>query len=226
MSIKFKNLNKTILKCKKCPRLVNFIKKISTEKRKQNINENYWGKPVTGFGDINAKILILGLAPAAHGGTRTGRAFTGDKSGEFLFKCLYKAKITNQPNSVGLNDGLKLNSTYITNILKCVPPGDKPLNQELHNCSKYFDTEISNLKKLKVIITLGKVAFDNCLKFYKKKYSSINKIHFKHGKDYLLPDNITLIPCYHPSPRNVNTKLVSEEMVFKLFQRAKKISKA
>ena len=226
MSIKFKNLNKTILKCKKCPRLVNFIKKISTEKRKQNINENYWGKPVTGFGDINAKILILGLAPAAHGGTRTGRAFTGDKSGEFLFKCLYKAKITNQPNSVGLNDGLKLNSTYITNILKCVPPGDKPLNQELHNCSKYFDTEISNLKKLKVIITLGKVAFDNCLKFYKKKYSSINKIYFKHGKDYLLPDNITLIPCYHPSPRNVNTKLVSEEMVFKLFQRAKKISKA
>jgi len=226
MSIKFKNLNKTILKCKKCPRLVNFIKKISTEKRKQNINENYWGKPVTGFGDINAKILILGLAPAAHGGTRTGRAFTGDKSGEFLFKCLYKAKITNQPNSVGLNDGLKLNSTYITNILKCVPPGDKPLNQELHNCSKYFDTEISNLKKLKVIITLGKVAFDNCLKFYKKKYSSINKIYFKHGKDYLLPDNITLIPCYHPSPRNVNTKLVSEGMVFKLFQRAKKISKA
>jgi len=226
MSIKFKNLNKTILKCKKCPRLVNFIKKISTEKRKQNINENYWGKPVTGFGDINAKILILGLAPAAHGGTRTGRAFTGDKSGEFLFKCLYKAKITNQPNSVSLNDGLKLNSTYITNILKCVPPSDKPLNQELHNCSKYFDAEISNLKKLKVIITLGKVAFDNCLKFYKKKYSSINKIHFKHGKDYLLPDNITLIPCYHPSPRNVNTKLVSEEMVFKLFQRAKKISKA
>ena len=226
MSIKFKNLNKTILKCKKCPRLVNFIKKISTEKRKQNINESYWGKPVTGFGDINAKILILGLAPAAHGGTRTGRAFTGDKSGEFLFKCLYKAKITNQPNSVSLNDGLKLNSTYITNILKCVPPGDKPLNQELHNCSKYFDTEISNLKKLKVIITLGKVAFDNCLKFYKKKYSSINKIHFKHGKDYLLPDNITLIPCYHPSPRNVNTKLVSEEMVFKLLQRAKKISKA
>ena len=226
MSIKFKNLNKTILKCKKCPRLVNFIKKISTEKREQNINESYWGKPVTGFGDINAKILILGLAPAAHGGTRTGRAFTGDKSGEFLFKCLYKAKITNQPNSVSLNDGLKLNSTYITNILKCVPPGDKPLNQELHNCSKYFDTEISNLKKLKVIITLGKVAFDNCLKFYKKKYSSINKIHFKHGKDYLLPDNITLIPCYHPSPRNVNTKLVSEEMVFKLFQRAKKISKA
>jgi len=225
MSIKSKKLNKTIVKCKKCPRLVSFIKKVSTEKRKQNINENYWGKPVTGFGDINAKLLILGLAPAAHGGTRTGRAFTGDKSGEFLFKCLYKAKITNQPTSTSLQDGLKLNSTYITNILKCVPPGDKPLNKELKNCSKYFDTEISNLKKLKIIITLGKVAFDNCLKFYKKKHTFIKKMHFKHGKSYLLPDNVTLIPSYHPSPRNVNTKLVSEKMMLKLFIRAKKMSK-
>ena len=126
MTIKIDKLNKTILKCKKCPRLVNFIKKISTEKRKQNINETYWGKPVTGFGAIDAKILIIGLAPAAHGGTRTGRAFTGDKSGDFLFRCLFKAKISNQPYSENLNDGLKLKSTYVTNILKCVPPGDKP----------------------------------------------------------------------------------------------------
>ena len=126
MNIKIDSLNKTILKCKKCPRLVNFVKKISTEKRKQNIKETYWGKPVTGFGAIDAKILIIGLAPAAHGGTRTGRAFTGDKSGDFLFRCLFKAKISNQPNSENLNDGLKLKSTYITNILKCVPPGDKP----------------------------------------------------------------------------------------------------
>ena len=224
MSIKSKKLNKTIVKCKKCPRLVSFIKKVSTEKRKQNINENYWGKPVTGFGDINAKLLILGLAPAAHGGTRTGRAFTGDKSGEFLFKCLYKAKITNQPTSTSLQDGLKLNSTYITNILKCVPPGDKPLNKELKNCSKYFDTEISNLKKLKIIITLGKVAFDNCLKFYKKKYNINKKLYFKHGKIYKLPDDIILIPCYHPSPRNVNTKLISKKMMVGLFKKAKKLS--
>ena len=226
MNNKFKSLNKTIVKCKKCPRLTNFIKKISKEKRKQNINENYWGKPVAGFGDVNAKLLILGLAPAAHGGTRTGRAFTGDKSGEFLFKCLYKAKIANQPTSINLNDGLKIKSTYITNILKCVPPGDKPLNKELNNCSIYFDTEISNLKKLELIITLGKVAFDNCLKFYKKKYTLTKKMHFKHGKSYLLPDNVTLIPCYHPSPRNVNTKLISEKMMITLFQRVKKITKA
>ncbi len=222
MSIKFKKLNKTIIKCKKCPRLVNFIKKISTEKRKQNKNENYWGKPVAGFGDTNAKLLILGLAPAAHGGTRTGRAFTGDKSGEFLFKCLHKAKISNQSNSENLKDGLKLNSTYITNILKCVPPGDKPENKELNNCSKYFNEEISNLNKLKTIVTLGKVAFDNCVKFYKKKYNLKKKMHFKHGKSYLLQDNLTLIPCYHPSPRNVNTKLISQTMMVDLFKKAKK----
>ena len=224
MSIKFKNLNNTIVKCRKCPRLVKFIKKITTEKRKQNINEDYWGKPVTGFGDTSAKLLILGLAPAAHGGTRTGRAFTGDKSGEFLFKCLHKAKISNQSTSENLNDGLKLKSTYITNILKCVPPGDKPLNKELNNCSKYFDLEISNLKKLKIIITLGKVAFDNCLKFYKKKYILNKKFHFKHGKSYILPDNVILIPSYHPSPRNVNTKLISQKMMVSLFKKAKKIS--
>ena len=145
MSIKFKKLNKTIIKCKKCPRLVSFINKVSTEKRKKNINEKYWGKPVTGFGDDEAKLMILGLAPAAHGGTRTGRAFTGDKSGDFLFKSLFKTKISNQNHSNKINDGLKLNNTYITNILKCVPPGDKPLNNELTNCSKHFTGELDNL---------------------------------------------------------------------------------
>ncbi len=225
MSIKFKKLNNTIVKCKKCPRLVSFIKKISKEKRKQNISESYWGKPVTGFGNINAKILILGLAPAAHGGTRTGRAFTGDKSGEFLFKCLHKAKIASQPFSININDGLKLDTTYITNILKCVPPEDKPTINELQNCSNYFNEEIHILKKLKIIITLGKVAFDNCIKFYKKKYNFKKKLRFMHGKTYLLPDNITLISSYHPSPRNVNTKLISQKMMINLLRKAKKISK-
>ena len=224
MTIRLNKLNNIIIKCKKCPRLTKFIKKISIEKRKQNIDEIYWGKPVTGFGDLNAKLLILGLAPAAHGGTRTGRAFTGDKSGEFLFRCLYKAKISNQSFSKSLNDGLKIKSTYITNIIKCVPPGDKPLNQELDNCSKYLYAEIYNLKKLKIIITLGKVAFDNCLKFYKKKYNLRKKMTFKHGVSYLLPNNITLIACYHPSPRNVNTKIISEKMMVTLFKKVKKLS--
>ena len=225
MNIKFKKLNKTIVKCKKCPRLTDFIKKISLEKRKQNMNEKYWGKPVTGFGDIKAKLMIIGLAPAAHGGTRTGRAFTGDKSGDFLFKSLYSTKISNQNFSEKADDGLKLKSTYITNILKCVPPGDKPINEEIIKCSNYFSKELEYLKDLKVIVALGKVSFDSCLKIYKKKFKINQKFEFKHGKKYVLPDNRILIACYHPSPRNVNTKVLTLPMINKLFKKAKIISK-
>ena len=225
MSIKFKKLNKTIIKCKKCSRLNYFIKKITSEKRKQNIDEKYWGKPVTGFGNDKAKLMILGLAPAAHGGTRTGRAFTGDKSGSFLFKSLYEVGISNQNFSEKLNDGFKLKSTYITNIFKCVPPDDKPLNCELLNCSNYFANELDYLKNLKVIVTLGRIAFDNCFKIYKKKFEIVKKIKFKHGKKYLMPDNRVLIACYHPSPRNVNTKVINHKMINKLFRDAKKIAK-
>ena len=223
MSIKFKKLNNTIVKCKKCPRLIRFSKKISITKRKQNITEVYWGKPVAGFGDINAKLMILGLAPAAHGGTRTGRAFTGDKSGDFLFNCLHKTGISNLPTSIHSRDGLKLNITYITNILKCVPPDDKPLVMELNSCSSYFNDEIQNLNNLKVIITLGKIAFDNCIKFYKKNYTINKKLIFIHGVKYKLPDGKILIPCYHPSPRNVNTKVINTKKMISLLNAAKKI---
>tara|TARA_B100000780_G_scaffold270742_1_gene230900 strand:- start:886 stop:1560 length:675 start_codon:yes stop_codon:yes gene_type:complete len=223
MNIKFKRLNNTIIKCKKCPRLIKFSKRISITKRKQNITDTYWGKPVTGFGDINAKLMIIGLAPAAHGGTRTGRAFTGDKSGNFLFNCLYKTGISNLPISIHRKDGLKLNNTYITNILKCVPPDDKPLNIELNNCSNYFDNEIKNLQNLKVIITLGKIAFDNCVKFYKKNFTINKKLIFKHGAKYNLPDGKILISSYHPSPRNVNTKVINTKKMMNLFKMANKI---
>ena len=226
MDIRLNNLNKTIVNCKKCPRLVKFVHKISTNKRKQNINEIYWGKPVPGFGKLDSKLAIIGLAPAAHGGTRTGRAFTGDKSGDFLFKSLKDVKISNKETSTHVGDGLKLYKTYITNILKCVPPGDKPLNQELINCAKFFDKEISNLRYLKVIVTLGKVAFDSCIKFYKKNYLFENKFRFKHGVKYRLPDGKILIPSYHPSPRNVNTKIINHKMMRDLLNAAKKISKA
>ena len=223
MNIKFKKLNKTIIKCKKCPRLVKFVKKISNEKRKQNIGENYWGKPLTGFGKFNSKLMILGLAPAAHGGTRTGRAFTGDKSGDFLFKCLYETGFANQYISKSLEDGLKIKSTYITNILKCVPPGDKPLNEELENCSIYLNSEIKNLEKLKIILTLGKLAFDNCIKFYKKNYKIDGKFIFKHGKKYYLPDGKILFSSYHPSPRNVNTGVLNQEKMKKILIAIKKL---
>ena len=217
------SLNKKIIKCKKCSRLIKFSKKISIKKRKQNMSEIYWAKPVPGFGNINARLMILGLAPAAHGGTRTGRAFTGDKSGDFLFSCLYKAGISNLPTSQHNKDGLKLNSAYITNILKCVPPDDKPLNEELNNCSNYFGNEIYSLKKLRVIISLGKIAFDNCVKFYKKNFIIDQKLIFKHGIKYSLPDGKTLIPCYHPSPRNVNTKVIDAKKMINLLKFAKKM---
>jgi uracil-DNA glycosylase family 4 len=187
------------------------------------MSETYWGKPVTGFGDINAKLMIIGLAPAAHGGTRTGRAFTGDKSGNFLFNCLYAVGISNLPTSMHKKDGLKLNSTYITNILKCVPPDDKPLGIELNNCSNYFNNEIQNLRNLKVIISLGKIAFDSCIKFYKKNFIIEKKLIFKHGAIYRLPDGKALVPCYHPSPRNVNTKVIDKKKMTRLLKIAMKM---
>ena len=193
MDIRLNNLNKTIIKCKKCPRLVEYVKEVSTKKRKQNINEQYWGKPVPGFGNLNSKLAIIGLAPAAHGGTRTGRAFTGDKSGDFLFKCLYQAGISNNSFSKNLDDNLKLKSTYITNFLKCVPPEDKPLSAELSNCSNYFDEEILSLNQLKVIVTLGKVAFDNCIKIFKNKFKMNQKFLFKHAYIQYLSDEIIII---------------------------------
>ena len=217
-------LNKKIIKCNKCPRLVKFRKKIVKNKRKQYLNEKYWGKPVTGFGDLKAKILIIGLAPAAHGGTRTGRVFTGDKSSDFLYKCLYSAKISNQPKSENINDGLKLKKAYITTALKCVPPGDKPAHLELRTCFNYFKQEIDLLKNTKIIVALGKIAFNACIQFYKETYFLRNKdFVFAHAAKYQLPDKKILIGCYHPSPRNVNTKRINLHKMVRLFKNAKKI---
>ena len=221
MNLNLQKLNNEIIKCRKCPRLIKFQKVISLKKRKQFIHENYWAKPITGFGDINGEMLIVGLAPAAHGGTRTGRVFTGDKSSDFLYKCLYLAKISNQPNSDNINDGLKLNNAYITTALKCVPPNDKPEKNELHNCYKFFNREIDLLKNCKIIIPLGKIAFDACINFYKIDYQIDKKFIFGHGKNYKLPDGKILFSCYHPSPRNVNTKRINLKKMTNFFLKAK-----
>ena len=224
MTDQFKTLNKKIVKCSKCKRLVNFRKKIAKKKRKQYINEKYWGKPITGFGDINGEILLVGLAPAAHGGNRTGRVFTGDRSADFLYKCLYKAKMSNQKHSNNKNDGLKLFNAYVTTALKCVPPGDKPTIFELKTCFNYFKQEIDVLKNVKIIVALGKIAFDACIQFYKETYFLKNKDYFfAHSAKYQLPDKKILIGCYHPSPRNVNTKRINLHKMVKLFKNAKKI---
>ncbi len=220
----FEKLNKKIIACNKCSRLVKFRKKISTEKRKQYLHETYWGKPITGFGDQNGKILFVGLAPAAHGGTRTGRVFTGDRSSEFLYKCLYKANISNKSKSEHRDDGLKLKKAYITTALKCVPPGDKPKKNELDNCFSFFNSEITSLQNLKVIVALGKIAFDACTYFYKSKYKLNKKINFAHDKIYKLPNNIFLVGCYHPSPRNVNTGRINEAKMTNLFRKVLKLA--
>ena len=199
-------LNSRIIKCFECKRLVNFREKIAKHKRKTYQNETYWGKPIVGFGDENAKLLIIGLAPAAHGGNRTGRVFTGDKSSDFLFKCLNEVKISNQDSSHHIDDGLKLFNTYLTLSLKCVPPEDKPTRQELLNCFKYFKAEINCLKNIQIILALGKIAFDTIIQFYNLEYKTKLKGHkFSHGREFELPDNKVLVGCYHPSPRNVNT---------------------
>jgi len=220
----FFNLNKKIIKCNKCPRLVKFRKKISLKKRKQYLNQTYWGKPVTGFGDTKAKILFVGLAPAAHGGNRTGRVFTGDKSSDFLYKNLFNVKISNQDYSKHINDGLKLNNAYITTTLKCVPPEDKPLKKEQENCFKFLNQEISFLKNIKVIVALGKIGFDSCIYFFKKNYDFSKNVKFSHGAIYDLPNNIKIVGCYHPSPRNVNTGRINEKKMTSLFKKVLKLT--
>ena len=222
MTNDFEKLENLIVNCKKCPRLVSFRKKIAKEKRKQYINEKYWGKPITGFGDPKARILFVGLAPAAHGGNRTGRVFTGDRSSDFLYKCLYKANLSNQPNSDHREDGLKLKDIFITTALKCVPPGDKPTKKELNTCFKYFNNEIEYLKNLKIVVALGKIAFDACIEFYKKHYKIDSNVKFGHSKFFKLPNNILLVGSYHPSPRNVNTGRINVNKMTNLFIKVKK----
>ena len=219
-------LNQEIIKCKKCKRLVKFRTKIASEKRKQFINETYWGKPITGYGDPKAQLLMIGLAPAAHGGNRTGRVFTGDRSADFLFKCLFKAQLANQPNSDYRNDGLILRNLYLTAALKCVPPGDKPTSNELKTCFTYFKREINFLPNINIIMALGKIAFDACLNFYKEDFPIRNSDYFfSHGSIFKLPDNKILVGSYHPSQRNVNTGRINVKKMVKLLEEVKKIMK-
>ena len=222
--MKLSELQEKIINCRKCKRLVTFRNTIVTNKKKQFEKEHYWGKPTPGFGNINSKIIIFGLAPAAHGATRTGRVFTGDKSGDLLYRSLFKAGLSNQAESNNINDGLRL-SCYITNVLKCVPPEDKPTTKELNNCSSLLESELSLLSKAKVFITIGQVAFKEILKFYKQKYPLPKTIIFKHGAKYHMPDHKILISSYHTSPRNFNTGIIDEAKMIKLFTMAKKLSR-
>lgn len=211
-----------VISCRKCPRLVEFREKIAREKRKSYLDWNYWGKAVPGYGSPKAKLMILGLAPAAHGGNRTGRVFTGDKSADFLFKCLHYVGLANQAKSDHREDGLKLDA-YITAAVKCVPPGDKPTAEEKDTCESYLSREFESLKSLKIVLALGKIGFDSCLKLVRKTYPfKMKEFKFGHGVRYELPNGLILYGAFHPSPRNVNTKKLTFEMMVDFLETVKR----
>ena len=217
-------LKKNIVECRSCDRLVEFRESIAQKKRRQFREWEYWGKPVPGYGDSNGSLLLTGLAPAAHGGNRTGRVFTGDKSADFLVRCLYEVGIANQPNSESIDDGLELFNAYMTPVLKCVPPMDKPKPNELLNCSQFLREELVLLKNISCILALGKIAFDSCLRYFRNQFHFLMKDYpFGHGNKYILENGIILVGSYHPSPRNVNTGRLTQPMMISLLEKVKKL---
>ena len=210
-------LNQRIMRCRKCPRLSSYIRKVAKEKVKRFRDQKYWGKPLTGFGDLNAELLLVGLAPAAHGGNRTGRMFTGDSSGDWVARVLYENDFATKPTSEKLGDGFRLINTYITASVRCAPPQNKPLKEELDNCLPYLKEELSILKNIKIIICLGKIGFDSCCKLL-----HIKGIKFTHGKS-LHHGKVIIISTYHPSKQNTQTGRLTWKQWSDVFAKAKKI---
>jgi uracil-DNA glycosylase family 4 len=215
-------LDREVVSCVRCPRLVVYREQIAREKRRAYRDCEYWGKPVPGFGDPNARVLVLGLAPGAHGSNRTGRPFTGDASGKFMYPVLYDTGFANQPTATHVGDGLELKDLYITAAARCAPPDNKPLPQELANCSQYLDREMDGLKKLKVVVVLGKIAFDAYLNYLKRRgqLPSRKLYVFTHGAKYQMPDGKTLLASYHPSNQNTQTGKLTREMFVRIFREA------
>jgi uracil-DNA glycosylase family 4 len=212
-------MNSRLIMCERCPRIVRF--RVEVAKRKSRFQgEEFWSKPVPGFGNFDSKLLILGLAPAATGGNRTGRVFTGDKSATFLFSCLYSVGLSNKPDSVSRDDGLVLDQLYTTAVLKCVPPGDKPLPKELENCRDYREYEIENMKNLRVVLALGKIAFDTFKGYLRKKGYDVSEMQFKHGVRYRV-GKVQFYGAYHPSPRNVNTGRLTKDQFISVLREIK-----
>jgi uracil-DNA glycosylase len=213
-------LNTKIVQCRLCPRLV--LYRETVPKRASFRHDTYWRKPVPGFGDIQAKILILGLAPAADGGNRTGRIFTGDPTGAFLLKALHAKGFANISTSHSQEDGLILKGVYLTAAVKCVPPQHRPLKEEFKNCSRYFENEFFLLKNLSAVLTLGQSAFSTYLSFL-KKYACLSSSlpKFSHGVCYPIPGWPTLYASYHPSPQNTYTKILTEKMFASVLDKIK-----
>jgi uracil-DNA glycosylase family 4 len=207
----FIELNESVIACRKCPRLVKYRETLPA--RRAFAGQEYWRKPVPGFGDPRAKIVIVGLAPAAHGGERTGRVFTGDESARFLYRSLYDVGLANQPKSESRDDGLALRGCYITATVKCAPPENKPTAEEFQNCSVYLDEELHLLKDATGIVALGKLAFDAVLRWAGRNGAETAGMTFKHGASYRLRGLPKLYACYHPSPRNTYTRTLSRRMM-------------
>jgi len=210
-------INKTIINCKKCPRLASYIRQVAKEKVKRFQSEKYWGKPVPGLGDATAELLLVGLAPAAHGGNRTGRMFTGDGSADWVAKVLYHHGFASKPTSDKVNDGFELIDTYITAAVRCAPPDNKPTKTEFENCSSFLRDEFFALNKVKVIICLGKIAFDSCCKLLEIKGQK-----FSHGKSFT-HGQYTIICSYHPSRQNTQTGRLKWQDWNKVFAKARRI---
>lgn len=218
MRPKIKNLeelNTQIISCQKCKRLTTYINQIAEKKVKRFKNETYWSKPVPSFGDPNAKILLLGLAPGAHGANRTGRIFSGDKSGQWLYKALYEIGFSNQPESISVIDGLKLENVWVSNVIHCVPPQNKPLKEEINSCRTFLEAELKLMKNLTTIVCLGKIAFDECKKIYKLKGAK-----FAHAAQFKI-DNISILCSYHPSQQNTQTGRLTWDMWKSIFSAIK-----
>jgi uracil-DNA glycosylase family 4 len=215
-------LQRRVIGCRKCPRLAAYLREVSNRKPKRYRDCDYWSKPLPSFGDPEARLLIVGLAPAANGGNRTGRMFTGDRSGEWLFGALYQFGFANQPNSSQRDDDFALKDCYITATIRCAPPKNRPLPEEIENCRHYFLKELNLLKNIKVFVPLGQIAFNQTLKSLRMQGLEIPPLTFGHGKVYPLPNGQTLITTYHPSQQNTQTGKLTKPMFHQIFKMAPK----
>ena len=220
------DLQQQVIACTRCPRLVRYCRKVAKEKRRMYRNWEYWGKPIPSFGDPNAELLILGLAPAAHGANRTGRMFTGDRSGEFLYRQLHEAGFATQGTAVSRDDGLELRNCYITASLRCAPPKNKPLPSEARNCQPYLEAELRLLTRVRAVLVLGRIAFGTYLRVLAKKSKGFpprSRFNFAHGASFSLPGGLPRLFCsYHPSQQNTQTGRLTPEMFRKVLAEIRK----
>ncbi|MEO6815945.1 MAG: uracil-DNA glycosylase [Edaphobacter sp.] len=216
----------SIIGCERCPRLRDYCRGIGETKRRAYQDHIYWARPVPGFGDPRARVLILGLAPGAHGANRTGRPFTGDGSGAFMYPILYELGFASQPTGLSREDGLKLRHAWIASVVRCAPPGDKPLPQEIRNCASHLADEIQALSRVRVVVCLGKIAFDGYLAHLLQMGIIARKsvYRFAHGAQYVLPNGMHLLATYHPSLRNTNTGRLNRAMFTRVFLRARELA--